>query len=117
MFRILESQIDSLEELFKYIEDKHLASVDQIDVKKRCIKEWGLPEYKNEHNPNRQRRPPQGGNNYTNVSIHQDVYLTFYRRSHSMRKNQWVSIKAGINRWKNRGTSKSFKTERRLYNF
>jgi len=36
-------QIEALEEIIKFVEDKELLPLDQNDVKRRCLEEWNLP--------------------------------------------------------------------------
>ena len=40
---MIQDQIAALEDLYKYIEDTYLESVDQEDVRRRCLEEWRLP--------------------------------------------------------------------------
>ena len=41
---VIQQQIDTLRELYKYVEDPYVSSVDQEDVRARCLREWHLPE-------------------------------------------------------------------------
>ena len=40
---LIRDQIAALEDLYKYIEDTYLESVDQQEVRRRCLDEWDLP--------------------------------------------------------------------------
>jgi hypothetical protein len=38
------AQIDALNLLMKYVEDEGLLPLDQADVRRRCYREWNLPD-------------------------------------------------------------------------
>ena len=38
-----ETQIEALNDIFKYLEDQELGTVDQMDVRNRCLMHWKLP--------------------------------------------------------------------------
>jgi len=40
---VITQQIEALEELFKYLEDDGLLSLDQFEIKNRCLQEWNVP--------------------------------------------------------------------------
>ncbi len=42
-YRLIQVQIEALQEWFKYVEDKNLPPLNQDDVKRRCLQEWDLP--------------------------------------------------------------------------
>eukprot|EP00124_Ichthyophonus_hoferi_P004043 Ihof_evm2s402 gene=Ihof_evmTU2s402 len=49
-------QVESLNELMKYVEDEGLLPLDQADVRRRCYREWNLPDPSTENAREAMRR-------------------------------------------------------------
>eukprot|EP01088_Endostelium_zonatum_P005092 TRINITY_DN1652_c0_g1_i3.p1 TRINITY_DN1652_c0_g1~~TRINITY_DN1652_c0_g1_i3.p1 ORF type:complete len:640 (-),score=183.31 TRINITY_DN1652_c0_g1_i3:18-1937(-) len=75
-------QIEALEDIIKYIEDRNLQSVDQGDVRKRCLEEWGLP-LEDRFSWQRDRNDRREYNNHNNNNGYNNDYNNNYNNSHN----------------------------------